>query len=90
MAGKTTICGRVMSRHTAQTPCHSLPAPILCGQTMTSKRLRSDSSDLPNTPKAALATIHQLIRQFRLDPAMLKDDDSGLGRSLFRLGVWLC
>jgi hypothetical protein len=57
---------------------------------MTSKRPRSDSSDSPDTPEAALATIHELMRQFSLDPAMLKDNDSGPGLSLFRLGVWLC
>ena len=57
-------------------------SPTLCGQTMTSKRPRSDSSNPPDTPEAALATIHQLIRQFSLDPAMLKDDDSGPGLSL--------
>ena len=54
------------------------------------KRPRSDSSDPPDTPEAASSTIRRLIRQFSLDPAMFKDDDSGPGLSLFRLGVWLC
>ena len=69
-AKRNRICGR---RHTAQTAVPvfhvfvtgALPfaSLTLCGQTMTSRRPRSDSSNPPDTPEAALATIHQLIHQ---------------------------
>ncbi|KAF8622535.1 hypothetical protein AX15_006941 [Amanita polypyramis BW_CC] len=63
--------------HAFVTNCHSLPAPTLCGQTMTSKRPRSYTTDPPDTPEAASITIRRLIRQFSLNPATFKDDDSG-------------
>jgi hypothetical protein len=58
---------------------------------MTSKRLRSDFSYLPDTPEAALATVHQLMRQFNIKKtAILKDNNSGPDLSLFCLEVRLC
>ncbi len=41
-------------------------------------------------PNLVSTTTHWLIRQFSLDSAVLEDDASGPGLSLFRLGVWLC
>jgi hypothetical protein len=54
---------------------------------MRSKKLHSYSSDPPDTPEAASATILQLIRQFSLDPAMFIDDDSGPGNIEHGTGV---
>jgi hypothetical protein len=64
---------------------------------MSSKRPRRDSgardipTDTPPDTEAALVRVRQIMRQFSLDPAMLKDDDSeGPGLLLSFLGVRLC
>jgi hypothetical protein len=55
---------------------------------MTSKRPRRNTgaadtpTDIPDTPDTAVAVIRYLMKQFNINPAILKDDDSSLSLSL--------